>query len=148
MRQGFTIIELVVILTIVGILAVFVSARMSTSAEQTRAVYDKVLTQVQYGRKVAVAQRRAVFVRFEAGQSRLCYDNTLLSCDGVASPTGEVPFQVAMPAGVTVTGTTFQFDGLGRPRDTGGTLAATQVITISGDGNHPFTVEQETGYVR
>ena len=147
MRNGFTIVELIVILTIVGILAAFVSTRMSTSVEQTRAVYDQLLTQVQYARKTAVAQRRPVFVRIEATESRLCYE-AAGACTGVASPTGEVPFRVAIPAPVTATAVTFQFDGLGRPRTAGGVLAAQQTINISGDGSHQFLIEQETGYVR
>ena len=147
MRQGFTLIELVVILVIAGILSVFVVGRMSTSTEQTRAVYDSLLSQVQFARKVAVAQRRAVFVRIEATESRLCYE-AAGACTGVASPTGDVPFRVAIPSTVTVTGATFQFDGLGRPRTSAGVLAGQQTINISGDGTHQFQVEQETGYVR
>lgn len=147
MRQGFTIVELVVIIAIIGVISVFVSGRLSTSVEQTRAVYDQLLSQVQYARKVAVAQRRPVFVRIEAAQSRLCYDGGV-GCDGVASPTGAVPFQVAIPAGITVTAATFQFDGLGRPRTSGGALAASQAINVTGEGSHQFLVEQETGYVR
>lgn len=147
MRQGFTLIELVVILVIVGILSIFVVGRMSTSTEQTRAVYDQVLTQVQYARKVAVAQRRAVFVRIDATESRLCYE-AAGACTGVASPTGDVPFRVAIPSTVAVTGATFQFDGLGRPRTSGGALAAQQTITVTGEGSHQFLIEQETGYVR
>jgi MSHA pilin protein MshC len=147
MRQGFTLIELVVILLIVGVISAFVTARMSTSVEQTRAVYDQLITQVQYARKTAVAQRRPVFVRIQAAQSRLCYDDGG-GCDGVASPTGEVPFSIAIPPAVSVTTATFQFDGLGRPRTSGGALAGTQLIAVTGDGSHQFSVEQETGYVR
>jgi MSHA pilin protein MshC len=120
---------------------------MSTSVEQARAVYDQLLTQVQYARKTAVAQRRPVFVRIEAAQSNLCYDAGP-GCNGVASPTGEVPFRVAIPTTVGVTPATFQFDGLGRPRTAVGALAVTQLITVTGDGSLQFSVEQETGYVR
>lgn len=150
MRNGFTIVELIVILTIVGILAVFVSARMSTSVEQTRAVYDELLIQVQYARKVAVAQRRIVCVHIGVAQSSLFYGdpNTCPAGAGVASPTGQLPFVVAIPASTTVTTGTFQFDGLGRPRTSAGVLAGQQTITVSGDGSHQFLIEQETGYVR
>jgi MSHA pilin protein MshC len=110
-----------------------------------------LLSQVQYARKVAVAQRRAVFVRIAAAQSRLCYSagGACTGADGVSSPTGEVPFRVAVPSGVTVGAATFQFDGLGRYRDAAG--AATTVpllVSVAGEGTLQFTVEHETGYVR
>jgi MSHA pilin protein MshC len=147
MRQGFSLVELIVILLVIGVISAFVTARMSTSVEATRAVYDQLLTQVQYARKMAVAQRRPVFVRIAAAQSDLCYD-VGPGCVGVASPTGEVPFTVSIPPTVAVTAATFQFDGLGRPRTSGGALAGTQLITVTGDGSLQFSVEQETGYVR
>ena len=94
-----------------------------------------------------MAQRRPVFVRIEATESRLCYE-AAGGCTGVASPTGEVPFRVAITAPVTATAVTFQFDGLGRPRTSAGALAGQQTITVTYDGSYPFVVEQETGYVR
>lgn len=138
-------------LLIVGILSVFAVARLSGSFATTRGVYDQLLAQVQYARKAAIAQRRAVFVRIGATQSRLCYSaaGACSAGDGVASPTGEVPFKVDIPSGVSVTTTDFQFDALGRTRDAAGTpTAAPLVVTVSGDGNLQFTIEHDTGYVR
>lgn len=139
------------IIVIIGVISIFVSARISGSVAQTRAFYDELLSQVQYARKVAVAQRRAVFMRIEAAQSRVCYtkDGTCAGADGVASPTGEVPFRVAVPTGVNVSAATFQFDALGRYRtDAGAATGAPLLVTVTGDGNYQFLVEHETGYVR
>jgi MSHA pilin protein MshC len=151
--RGFTIVELVVIIVIVGVISIFVSARLSGSVEQTRAFYDELLTQVQFARKVAVAQRRAVFVRIAGAQSRLCYskDGACTGTDAVASPRGAAPFAVAVPSGVTLTpaAVTFQFDALGRYRDLDGVAATAQLaLSVAGDGNYQFLVEHETGYVR
>ncbi len=149
MGEGFTLPELVAVLTIVGVLAMFVAPRLSGTFAGTRASYDQVLAQVQFGRKAAIAQRRPVFVRIDAAQSRLCYSaaGACIGADGVASPAGQVPFTVAVPAGVTITAATFQFDALGRYLDAAGAYpAAALVITVSGDSTHQFTVERETGY--
>ena len=141
------------ILVVVGVLSIFVAARMRTTVEQTRAFYDQLLSQVQYARKVAVAQRRATCVHIDAAQSRLFYSNAAgnacPAAAGVSAPTGEVPFTVPIPAGTTATAAVFQFDGLGRYRTAAGAAtAAALVVSVTGDGNYQFTVEHDTGYVR
>jgi MSHA pilin protein MshC len=143
--------ELIAVIVIVGILSVFAMARLNDGFATTRGFYDSLLSQVQYARKIAVAQRRAVFVRIEAGQSRLCYSaaGACVGGDGVASSTGEVPFRVAVPSGITIGAVTFQFDGLGRYRDAAGAAtAAPLLVTVTGDSTLQFRVEHETGYVR
>jgi MSHA pilin protein MshC len=143
--------ELIAIIVVVGVISAVAMSRISSGFADTRAFYDKLLSQVQYARKAAVAQRRAVFVRIDATQSRLCYSaaGACTGGDAVASPTGEVPFSIAAPSGVSVSAATFQFDGLGRYRDAAGAAtSAPLVITVSGDGNLQFSVEHDTGYVR
>jgi MSHA pilin protein MshC len=138
------------VIVVVGIISVFAMGRVTGGFATTRSVYDQLLSQVQYARKTAVAQRRAVFVRINAAQSRLCYSagGACTGADGVTSPSGEVPFQVAVTPGVTVTAATFQFDALGRYRDSAGAATTTPlVISVNGDGNIQFTIEHDTGYV-
>jgi len=147
------LLELVAVLVIVGILSVVAVARMSGGFATTRGIYDQLLAQVQYARKAAIAQRRPVFVRIGATQSRLCYSaaGACSGGDGVASPGGEVPFKVDVPAGIAVSVATpdFQFDALGRTRDAAGVLtAAPLVVTVTGDASLQFTIEHDTGYVR
>lgn len=153
-RLGFSLIELVVVIVIIGVISIFASARISGSLAQTRGFYDELLSQVQYARKVAIAQRRPVFVRIEATESRLCYTaagdcGPPTPSDAVASPAGELPFRVALPAGVAVSASTFQFDALGRYRTAAGAATgAPLLVAVTGDGNYQFLVEHETGYVR
>jgi MSHA pilin protein MshC len=139
------------VIVIVGILSTIAMARISGGFATTRGFYDQLLSEVQYARKAAIAQRRPVFVRIDAVQSRLCYSSggTCTGTDAAASPTGAVPFAVSVPSGVTVTAAVFQFDALGRYRDSAGAAtAAPLVIAVAGDGNLQFTVEHDTGYVR
>lgn len=130
---------------ILGILAAVAMVSFTGGFARTRGFFDELLGQVQYARKAAIAQRRAVFVRIDAAQSRLCYSaaGACSGADAVASPTGGAPFTVAVPAGVAVTAVTFQFDGLGRYP-----AAGPLTVAVAGDGNLQFTVEHETGYVR
>jgi MSHA pilin protein MshC len=141
--RGFSLAELIAVILVVSVLSVFAVTRFSGNIAVTRGFYDELLAQVQYARKVAIAQRRSVFVRITPGaQSELCY-NAAGPCAGVVSPTGGVPFSLAVPTGVNVAAATIQFDGLGR-YPAGGPLD----VTVSGDGSYQFTVFHETGYVR
>lgn len=141
-------------LVVVGILSMVAIGRISTAFGTTRGFYDELLSQVQFARKAAVAQRRAVFVRFDAAQSRLCYSaaGACTGADAVASPRGETPYLLAVPAGVSFSAapaSTFQFDALGRYRDAAGAAtAAPLLVSVVGDGNLQFSVEHDTGYVR
>ena len=141
--RGFSLAELIAVILVVSVLSVFAVTRFSGSFAATRGFYDELLSQVQYARKVAIAQRRPVFVRIDATESLLCY-NASGACSGVASPSGSLPFRIGIPAGVSATPTTIEFDALGR------FPAAGQLVVTVGDadGNLAFRVEHETGYVR
>lgn len=141
--RGFSLAELIAVILVVSVLSVFAVTRFSGSFATTRGFYDELLSQVQYARKVAVAQRRPVFVRIDGAQSQLCY-NAAGACAGVASPAGGVPFTLVIPAGVSATAATIEFDGLGRYP-----AAGPLVVTVGdADGSLAFRVEHETGYVR
>ena len=135
-----------------GILAAVAAARITSGPAQMRATYDRLLSQVQYARKAAIAQRRTICVHISAAQSQLFYsDAPGTACPaaiGVAAPTGEVPFTVPVPSGITVTAVTFQFDALGRSRSAAGVaFVAPQVVSVTGEGALQFSIEHESGYV-
>lgn len=136
--------ELVAVIVVIGVLSIIAMSHLSGSFARTRGVYDELLSQVQYARKVAIAHRRPVFVRLTGAQSILCYEASG-GCTGVSSPSGESPFTISAPAGVAISSSvsTIQFDGLGRYP-----AAAQAVVTVTGEGSLQFTVEHETGYVR
>ena len=151
-QTGFTIVELVVTLAIVGILAGIALPRFFTRGTfESRGFHDQALTALRYAQKAAVASRRNVCVDLTTpgtmaftiatatGASQPC--NTAL-----AGPGAEPAFSVTAPSGVTLaaTTTTFAFDALGRPSPN---AAVTLTISASGEADRNITVEQETGYV-
>lgn len=160
-RGGFSLVELVVILSIAGIIAVVAIPRLvGTGTFESRGFYDQAEAVVRFAQKTAIAQRRLVFVVVPVTGDRIsaCYD---AAC---ASPASRVltPFQfpgaalakcandatwlcAGTPNGVTLSPLAFSFDGLGRPS------AATTIVftsTIAGDPPRQIAIAAETGYVQ
>jgi len=153
-QHGFTLVELVMVMIIVGILAVFAAPRFfDADIFKSRGFADQVQASLRYAQKIAIAQRRNVCVAMTAGGITL----TIASASGAASacdtnlisPTGESPYKISTPsAAITLSPVqTFIFNALGKPFDTlGNPSVAQKTITISGATN-PIIVEAETGYV-
>ncbi|OGS98172.1 MAG: hypothetical protein A3K04_01870 [Gallionellales bacterium RBG_16_56_9] len=143
---GFTLIELVMTLVIVGILAAVVAPRFfDTNIFQSRGFADQVQASLRYAQKIAIAQHRNVCVAFTANSVTLniaSASGAASPCDtNLVSPTGEASYVINAPAGITFTATPtdFSFNALGTP-------STAQTINITGATNG-ITIEAETGYV-
>jgi len=150
--SGFTLVELVVVLIIIGVLAVVAIPRLNTGTFNAVGYFDEVRATVRFAQKDAIAKRRNVCLRFTASTLTLTYAPDRASpttCSAnLVSPRGATPFVVTAPSGVSITASTdFNFNGLGQPVTTGGALiGGTLAFTVAGGGN--FTVQAETGYVQ
>jgi len=149
--NGFTLVELIAVMVIIGILAVAVLPRfLDPQTFRARGFYDQALAMVRYAQKVAIAQRTNVFVNVNAATNTLCLtyvaDLTCTNPAGVRNPANQAQanYRAVAPAGVTFSSSvSFSFSALGKP---GPDAAAT--LTISGDGmTRTVRVERETGYV-
>lgn len=146
-QRGFTLVELITVMVVIGIFAVAALPRFfDKNVFDSRGYYDQVLSTLRFAQKTAVAQRHSVCVTFAANSITLTIDSDdpPNGCDAnLTSPAGVTPFTVEAPDGVTfdapVVGTVFSFNALGRP-------SAAQGISIHGYST-AITVEAETGYV-
>jgi MSHA pilin protein MshC len=169
-QSGFTLVELITVIVLVGILAAVAVPRFSSTAGfDGRAYTDQVKGLMRYGQKIAIAQGRNVFVRLNNASVALCYDAactsrvpppsgansgskaTLAACNNLTSWACE-----GLPNGVTMTPSaiTFSFDAAGAPfASADGVNAtvstfATLAISVTGAGTaYPISVVAETGYV-
>lgn len=147
--RGFTLIELIVILIIVGVLAVAAIPRFfDRQSFDARSFYDQALSMVRYGQKVAISQHTNVFFNANAASKTMCLtyvaDAGCANATGVPNPADGNKFSKTAPDGVTLSASTsFSFSALGKPIPD-----AAVSFGVVGDGmTRTITVERETGYV-
>jgi MSHA pilin protein MshC len=146
-RHGFTLVELVVTLLIVGILAVVALPRFADRALfETRGFVDQTLVTLQYARKVAVASGRNVCVAAAAGGNTLAVTMATLrgaagvcaAANVVANPSASWRTFSGVAYGSALA-TTFFADG-------SATATLAPHFTVVGDSSYTIVVEA-TGYV-
>lgn len=154
--HGFTLVEMVTTLIIVGIIGIFAVGRLDfNDVFEQRGVRDKVVAALQFVRKAAVAQRRYVCVVTNGGTVSFTID-TAVPENTASAFGGTCPFAQALALPVadrdcgvagnavcsrghaTIGGGNFQFDPQGR-------ASATTTFTVTGQSS--ITVEGESGHV-
>lgn len=151
--SGFSLVELVATLIVIGILAAFAVPRfVDRTGFESRGFYDQAQGLVRYAQKIAIAQRQSapkgpVYVVIAAAGISICYDAACAAA--VTDPISGAALVLNAPAGGAVTlspVTTFSFAGSGAP-STAAQLAINVNSTGVGDINRTFFVEALTGYV-
>ncbi len=169
LARGFTMIELVVVIVLMGILGAVATARYFDSAGFDAAAYaEQTRTMLRYAQKIAVAQHRNVYVIFTSKRIALCFTTACAADDRVLVPAGANSggkstvascadpswYCEGTPANLAYglqggTPGNFFFDALGQPNPTTGLLSFSgMAVRVTGDGrNRDINVSAETGYV-
>jgi MSHA pilin protein MshC len=165
---GFTLVELITVMILVGILSVVAIPRMIDRTFDERGFHDAVKAAVQHARRVAVASRRYVCVTTTAGVGAagilsIDIEATMPENAGANVACGapvplpspgreclpEVPNQVCAPVGVVLGGNSVIFDPLGRSVTAARAVqAAALTINVASPNQPGITIQPETGWVQ
>jgi MSHA pilin protein MshC len=159
-QSGFTLIELITVMIVLGVMAAVALPRFNQSSFDAAGYRDKVRATLEFARKSAVAQRRFVCVALAGDGLTLTIDSVtpetagagvcplprLLPLPATDPACGGPVNAICAPPSVTLTApgpATLTFDALGRPS------AATlyTVTDIRTAQTLSVTVTTETGYV-
>lgn len=143
--RGFTLVELVAVLTLLAVVAAVGVARMSgTRVADQLGFLHEARAALRYAQKSAIAARRTVCASFTVDTVRLtiadAFGSSTCTLD-LSGPGGESAYTVQGRGGANFASvpTAFAFDALGVPSQ-GQTIAL-------GEGGGTIVVESGTGYI-
>jgi MSHA pilin protein MshC len=155
-KRGFTLIELVIVILLIGIVAVYAAPKTGDLQAMSAAAFrDKLKADIRYAQNLAMAQSRRYRVYFNAAPApspngyAVAFDtsNGAWSTFGYAqNPDSSGSLSIALNTGqyngITVASTSnpLEFNSLGKP--TGGSAT----VTVS-PGGYTITITSETGLI-
>lgn len=134
-NTGFTLVELIVVILLIGILSAFVAPRFFADNDfKARGIADELITAIRHAQRLSMTrgENHRIII------TTTSYTVEKFDGSSVRHPDGSLSFSKSIPTNIVTTATTITFDQLGRPIPN-----SVSTISIS-----PFTltVEQETGY--
>lgn len=150
-EYGFTIVELVAVMVIVGIVAAISAPRfVGVDAFDARGSYGTLTATLRYAQKTAIAQRRTVYANLNTSTRVVCIGYNTNCSSAVLDPATQTAYTKTLSSNVSITGsaTTIGFDGLGRPVPNTAATFTIQNVVVPTESTRTITIEQDTGYVR
>lgn len=137
--SGFTLVELVTVIVLLGILSVIIAPNLTRSGIDGRNFVDRSYNSMRYAQKLAIAQRRTTYVCIGASSLAIGFAS---GCAAPASDPGGGTISFSSTA-VSMTPLEFSFDAQG-----GVTSQHDIVISIPDTGDsYTLRVEANTGHV-
>ena len=133
--SGFTFVELIVVILLIGILSAYIAPKFLDDNDfKARGLADEIITAIRHAQRLSMTRgenHRIIVTTTTYTVEK--FDNT-----PVRHPDGSLTFSKTFPANIVTTTKTIEFDQLGRPIPNSQESIEIPPFTI--------TVEQETGY--
>lgn len=137
---GFTMIELIITMVIIGIMAVVVLPRFDAlSGFDAKGFHDQTVAELRFAQKTALAQRRAVCVTVGSTGITLRIATSDAAADCTTGSALTPPF--TPKAGSGLSGSNFNFLRMGETNGAG-------TITLTITGTDSILIDATTGYAR
>ena len=146
-QAGFTLVELILVIVVMGLLAAVALPRMTNRQSQDEmTTRDELKATLRLARQVASAQNQTVCFMRTAVQFQLVYATAVGACNLGGTPVWEPgsgqPKVVDIAPNVVLSGAnTIVFNARGQ------LVPATANATIAVGSTQPLTVNRETGFV-
>lgn len=143
-RAGFTLVELVLVIVLLGILSAVIAPNLTRSRVDGRNFFDRTLNSIRFAQKLAIAQHRQppnyVYVCIGTNSVAVGFAPGCGLADRASDPGGGKIYDTNNA--VSMTPLEFTFDAQGQ-------VAAQHEITVTVDNgdSYKMCVENYTGYV-
>ncbi len=137
MRKGFTLIELMVVIVVIGVIAAFAIPGMNTSGKKFSTNYRNIADNINLARQKAIATNAAVTINFVSTETSLM----IIENDGSIDDTFNFYSGIKLKAKSSGSGiTSLDFNP-------GGTPSNDAVIEVNGFGKIDTIIVTLSGYI-
>lgn len=149
-QRGFTIVELIAVITIIGIIAALAAPKLiGNDTFAARGAYGTLLSALRYAQKTAVAQRTTVYVNLNTTTRVLCLGYTSTCSTAVIDPATKAAYSKTLPSTVNLTQsrTDLAFNSQGYPISGSDTVFNIS-NNVASETARSITVWRTTGYAQ
>lgn len=133
-ESGFTLVEFIVVLVLLGIFSAVVSVRWrSAGAYTVRAQADWLAANIQHLQNLSSTQGRVLRLNIHPDRYCATLPPETDCAKAIKDPATSKPFHVVLADAVLLAGSSVDFDSLGRPVDSAGLLTTARKLQLTAD---------------